>query len=469
MPRVAIHVMGCKANFAEGRALIRYFQQRGWEETSPDQADVIIVHSCAVTKEAERETLYWLRRMHRTNPRARLILTGCYTQLPDRKDGVFREAEAMAAIAGERYDPQQIYSLAETLTQVPEQSAQSTAVQEAKHSYAVATTLRSLRAKNPFIPAWSTPDGQRTRVFFKVQDGCDYHCAFCVIPALRGVSRSLPLAEVVHLLKEMVERLKPLEVVLTGINVGDVGKVDGRRQYRLIDLLETLETHEAFSGVRFRLSSVEPNLVTGEVVRFFRWTRRFVPHVHLPLQAGSDAVLKRMRRRYTVTQYRSVVEQLVDAQPRLAIGVDVIAGFPGESVQDFEQSLRLLESLPIAYIHAFPYSERPGTPAARAKGVVPVGERRRRVRQYVILSWEKRYAFARKFVGSVLWALPERQHLLTENYLPVQLTDCALPGANQWYPVQIQEVYPGKPGARAYEVRVLGTLISAGATPRSNA
>ncbi len=458
MPRVAIHIMGCKANFAEGRALIRYFQRQGWEETAPDQADVIIVHSCAVTKEAERETLYWLRRMHRTNPRARLILTGCYTRLPGRKNGAVREAGVVATVTAERYNPQQIYSLAETLTRTSKQRAQT-------------ETVRGVlpQASIPFIPAWSTPDGQRTRVFFKVQDGCDYHCAFCVIPALRGVSRSLPLSELIRLLKEMVDRYQPLEVVLTGINVGDVGKVDGRRQYRLIDLLEALEMDDAFARVRFRLSSVEPNLVTGEVVRFFRWTRRFVPHIHLPLQAGSDAVLKRMRRRYTVEQYRSVVEQLVDAQPRLAIGVDVIAGFPGESLQDFEQSLRLLEELPIAYIHAFPYSERPGTEAARAQDVVPVGERRRRVRQYVILSWEKRYAFARKFVGSVLWALPERQHLLTENYLPVQLRDHALPEVNQWYPVQIQEVSRGKPGSRAYEVRVLGTLISAGATPRSKA
>lgn len=397
--RVAFHTLGCKLNFAETATLARQLVAAGHTLTDWEApADVYVLNTCTVTHQAERKAHKLLRQVHRRAPDALIVVMGCYAQL--RPEAIAREP-GVALIAKNTQKPY----LAE----------------------AIESLLRGQRT--PVLPDkpfqegqfWLSSSGEgRTRAFLKVQDGCDYKCSFCTIPQARGPSRSAPpelaLQEALRLAAQGFR-----EIVLTGINLGDYGKPHG---VPFLRLLQTLEAHVPPSVQRFRLSSIEPNLLSDGILDFIAEHPRWAPHFHVPLQSGSDKLLGHMRRRYRRRLYESRIAAIRDRFPCAGIGVDVIVGFPGETEADFEETRRFLADLPVSYLHVFPYSERPGTLAAGFSGQVPWEIRLWRSEILRDLSWRKRRTFAEKCQGQTLQALMETpEEGLTENYIRIRLTE----------------------------------------------
>jgi len=399
--RVALHTLGCKLNYAETSAIGERFRRQGYslvEFGAP--SEVILINSCTVTEGADRECRQLVRRALRANPNAFVIVTGCYAQL---------QPEEIASIDG---------------VDLVLGTAEKFRVFELERDFRKREVPRVEVAEvagSDFGPAFTGTGDVRTRAFLKVQDGCDYSCAFCTIPRARGASRSQPVADAVRQARELVAS-GYREIVLTGVNVGEFGRKEGTS---LRSLLEAL--HEVDGLRRLRISSIEPNLITDEIIDLASRSDRIAPHFHVPLQSGSNRVLGMMRRRYRAEVYRDRIERIFAALPSAGIGADVIVGFPGEGAAEFGETVEFIESLPVSYLHVFTYSERRQTPAAAFKGVVPVEERRRRTGTLRVLSERKSAAFAMRWLGTicpVLFEGVEREGMVegwTDNYVRVAM------------------------------------------------
>jgi threonylcarbamoyladenosine tRNA methylthiotransferase MtaB len=401
MKTVALHTLGCKLNFAETSTIGRQFLQRGFEVVDHDQpADVFVLNTCSVTERADRECRQLVRRALRRSPSAYVVVLGCYAQLQPEEIAAIDGVDLVLG-ASERF---RIFDFAGAFVKQSLPQMFVSCIDEATE----------------FAPAFSAEVGGRTRAFLKIQDGCDFPCAFCTIPKARGASRSQPPGEILEQART-IAALGYREIVLTGVNVGEYGKRLGT------DLLALLRSLTTVDGIeRIRISSIEPNLLTREIVDFVLGSDRCCNHFHIPLQSGSDEVLKLMRRRYRCEQYRTIAEYITRQDPDAAIGVDVISGFPGETDARFEETYRFVADLPVAYLHAFTYSERPGTPALGLPDPVEPKVRFGRTERLRLLSLNKRHAFFHRFVGRTMPVLFEsigehgRARGLSTNYLRVE-------------------------------------------------
>lgn len=390
--------IGCKLNFAETAAVAERLAQLGMlAGHKGEAADVCIVNTCAVTVEAERKCRQAIHRLRRQYPRALMVVMGCYAQLQEKCPDTFPPD---CLIIPNNRKGQAVDVILERLGR------------SLPHPVSAETTAH-------FAPACA--HGNRTRWWLKVQDGCDYWCSYCTIPAARGCSRNPSIDSLVEQ-AEGAARAGAQEVVLTGVNIGDFGRSTGER---FIDLLRKLD---AVTGIaRYRISSIEPNLLTDEVIGFVAESRAFMPHFHVPLQAGSDEVLRLMHRRYDTAFFRSKMERIKETLPDAFIGVDVMAGMRGETDILFRQCFDFLSELPVSQLHVFPYSERPGTAALRIEHSVAPAEKHRRVSRLIALSEAKRRAFYRQFTGTLRPVLlehaPEGEtpRGFTDNYLRVEI------------------------------------------------
>lgn len=417
MKRAAFHTLGCKLNFAETSTIGRQFSERGYQLVAIDEpADVCVINTCSVTERADRECRQIVRRALRHSPNAYVVVVGCYAQLqPDEIASI--EGVDLVLGAKEKFN---LFDFTGDFRK--------------NHSAQVVVT--PIQQVNNFGFASSAGFGDRTRAFLKIQDGCDYNCAFCTIPLARGTSRSVPVQEIISQAQDIV-RQGYKEIVLTGVNVGDYGKKIGMD---LLSLLRELVKIEELK--RIRVSSIEPNLLNDTLMAFWLESDKVCKHFHIPLQSGTDDVLKRMRRRYLTDWYANRVERIKTANPDAGIGVDVIVGFPGETDQLFEETYRFLNELPVSYLHVFTYSERPNTPAAVFPDQVEPRVRFTRSEMLRVLSLKKRNVFHQSFVGKTVDVLFESDQDkgtmtgLTSEYVRVKVrTDRDL--VNQLLPVKI--------------------------------
>lgn len=374
--KVSFHTLGCKLNFAETATLARQFNSGGYVKASAGEADIYVVNTCSVTEHADKKCRNLIRKLARTNPDAIIAVTGCYAQL---KPDAIRDMEGVDIVLGNSAKGQ-------LFAQVDELA------KKGKLSPCETNSLAG------FFSAFSTEG--RTRSFLKVQDGCDYKCAYCTIPYARGGSRNIPIAEAVRQAEEIsASGLK--EIVLTGINTGDFGHSTGEK---FIDLLRALDSVDGIE--RYRISSIEPNLLTDEVIGFTAASAKFQPHFHIPLQSGCDRILGMMRRRYTTEVFAQRMEAVRQAMPDTFFGIDVIVGFPGETEEDFRTTYDFLECVAPSYLHVFPYSDRPLAPASKFDGKVHPQVAAERVARLTALSDRLHRQFSERHIGSeayVLW------------------------------------------------------------------
>lgn len=398
--KVAFHTLGCKLNFAETSAIARSFADAGYGRVDLEaQPDVVVINTCSVTDQADKKCRNIVRRAMNANPQAFVAVIGCYAQLKPDEIATISGVDLVLG-ANEKFNlPQHIQSLSG----------------KADQGKVIAGHIKETKS---FVPSFST--GDRTRTFLKVQDGCNYFCAFCTIPLARGRSRSANIQETVVQAEEAV-RSGAKEIVLTGVNIGDFGTDHDQNLLGLIQALDRVDGVE-----RYRISSIEPNLLADEIIDFVAKSQRFVPHFHIPLQSGNDEILKAMRRRYLTQDYTQRIERIRSRMPDACIGVDVIVGFPGESDAHFETTYNYLSELPVSYLHVFTYSERANTTALRIDDVVPPAVRSERNQRLRILSNKKKRAFYQAQLGSerqVLFEAGDGGHEIfgfTENYVRVE-------------------------------------------------
>ncbi|MBQ4539690.1 MAG: tRNA (N(6)-L-threonylcarbamoyladenosine(37)-C(2))-methylthiotransferase MtaB [Alistipes sp.] len=371
--RVSFHTLGCKLNFSESSTLARLFEEGGFERVGVnDAADICVINSCSVTEHADKKCRNIIRKLHRRNPEAIIAVTGCYAQLKPQE---IAEIEGVDIVLGNN-DKADLYK------RVVELSKRGAAEVYSCHCDEITR----------FFAAFSS--GDRTRSFLKVQDGCDYKCAYCTIHYARGSSRNIPISEIVEQARQVATSgLK--EIVITGVNTGDFGRTTGEK---MIDLLRALNEVEGIE--RYRISSIEPNLITDEIIEFCAASPKFQHHFHIPLQSGSDHILGLMRRRYTSAKFADRIEKIRSLMPDAFIGIDVITGFPGETEEDFQQTYDLLARLRPAFLHIFPFSERPGTPAVDMPDKVPSYISTQRVARLEELCRELHYEFCAQGVGT---------------------------------------------------------------------
>lgn len=403
---VAFHTLGCKLNFAETSTIARQLKNAGFSKVEiEDGADVVVINTCSVTENADRECKSIVRKAQLSNPNAFIAIIGCYAQLKPDEIALIPGVDLVLG-ATEKFNlPFYL------------QNAEKKSVAEI-HSCEIVDATQ-------YISAYSF--GDRTRAFLKVQDGCDYSCSYCTIPLARGKSRSASLDQVLKNVSEIVEK-GVKEIVLTGVNIGDYGIIntnDSKRESDFFNLIKKLDKVEGIE--RFRISSIEPNLLTDEIISFTAQSQKFVPHFHIPLQSGSDKILGLMKRRYKRNLYVERVNQIKNVMPHACIGVDVIVGFPGETENDFLETYNFLNSLDISYLHVFTYSERENTDAASMSGTVPISERKRRNKMLRILSEKKRNCFYEKYIGNEFDVLFEEENKkneiygFTDNYIRVSV------------------------------------------------
>jgi threonylcarbamoyladenosine tRNA methylthiotransferase MtaB len=398
MSTVAFYTLGCKLNFAESSAIGQQLSKAGFEKKEfQDGADLYVINTCSVTDHADRKCKKVVREALKHNPNAYVVVIGCYAQLKPNEIAQIPGVD-MVLGAAEKFE---LISHLHTLVKEPKAVVHNAPIKDV----------------NTFVPGYSL--GDRTRIFLKVQDGCDYFCSFCTIPLARGKSRSGNVAETIELVKEAAQQ-GAKEIVLTGVNLGDFGIEHNQNFFDLVKAIDVIE------GVdRYRISSIEPNLLTDEIIEFVAQSKRFVPHFHIPLQSGSDEILMRMRRKYLSDLYQSRIQKIKALMPHCGIGVDVIVGFPGETEENFLETYRFLNELDVSYLHVFPYSERANTTAKKMKDVVPVKVRMERGEMLRGLSEKKRMAFYREHLGtrrSVLFEEEERRGVMfgfTDNYIKV--------------------------------------------------
>ncbi len=395
------HTFGCKLNFSETSTIAKLFAEKGIRRVSTGETpDIIVVNTCSVTEVADKKCRQQIRSFAKKYPEAAIIVTGCYAQLKSEEIAAIK---GVAIVAGN--DKKLV--LTKFLDEWLEQKEPQTHI----------TPSRELREFSP-----SCSRGDRTRYFLKVQDGCDYWCTYCTIPMARGRSRSGSIEQIVSQAQQVAAE-GGKEIVITGVNIGDFGKGTGETFYDLIRALDEVEGIE-----RYRISSIEPNLLTDEIIEFVAHSKRFMPHFHIPLQSGSDMVLKLMHRHYDTALFRHKIEAIKTVMPHAFIGVDLIVGARGETEEEFEKSRAFVESLPISRLHVFTYSERPGTKALNIEHVVSPEEKHRRTRIMLGISEAKLLAFSRQFEGTVRPVLLEHSRKgrpmngFTDNYLKVVIT-----------------------------------------------
>lgn len=405
--KVAFHTLGCKLNFSESSTIARDLQKEGFGQVAFEEAaDVYVINTCSVTQNADKECKYWVKKALRANPEAFVAIIGCYAQL---KPEEIAQLEGVDLVLGatEKF---KLAAYLHDLTKNEIGEVHSCAIDEAdfyEGSYSI---------------------GDRTRAFLKVQDGCDYKCTYCTIPLARGISRSDKLENVLENARKIADQ-GVKEIVLTGVNIGDYGKGEfgnKRHEHTFLDLVQALD--EVDGVERIRISSIEPNLLKDETIEFVAQSKRFVPHFHIPLQSGSNKMLKRMKRRYLKELYADRVSKIKSLMPHCAIGVDVITGFPGETEEDFLETYRFINELPVSYLHVFTYSQRPNTEADAMPDQVPYAVRKKRAKMLRVLSAKKRRAFYEEQLGQDAEVLFEDNFKegyiqgYTRNYVRVRTT-----------------------------------------------
>jgi threonylcarbamoyladenosine tRNA methylthiotransferase MtaB len=396
--RVSFQTLGCKLNYSETSTLARQFAEAGYSRVEMEDApDVLVINTCSVTEQADKKCRNIVSRAVRSNPDVFVAVVGCYAQL---------KPEEIAAIPGVNL----VLGAGQKFNLVSH-------VQNQQREKEPLISVGEIKDVKDFIPSFSA--GDRTRTFLKVQDGCNYFCAFCTIPLARGRSRSASPAETLAQAQKAIDS-GAKEIVLTGVNIGDYGTQHETSLLQLIEKLDQLEGVE-----RFRISSIEPNLLNDDIIDFVAQSKKFMPHFHIPLQSGSDDILRAMRRRYRTDLYKERVERILNRMPHACIGVDVITGFPGENEEKFAETRNFLLDLPVSYLHVFTYSERDNTTALRIADVVPNEIRHRRTIELRMLSEKKKRTFYEKFHDTeqrVLWESAEDEGVMygfTENYLKV--------------------------------------------------
>jgi len=399
MPSIAFYTLGCKLNFSETSTIGRQAREQGFEVVDfKNVADIYVINTCSVTENADKKCKRTVKEAKKANPDSSVVVIGCYAQLKPQEiidiDGV-----DMVLGAAEKFN------LMQHLEKIKEERN--------------VVLNRNIKETREFVPGYSF--GDRTRSFLKVQDGCDYFCTFCTIPLARGKSRSNTVEETIKVAQEVAQTAVK-EVVLTGVNIGDFGFDTDESFYDLIVELDKVE------GVdRFRISSIEPNLLENRIIDFVAQSERFVPHFHVPLQSGSDELLKKMRRKYLRDLYSDRVARIKQTMPHACIGVDVIVGFPGETDEHFEETYNFIRDMDVSYLHVFPYSARANTTARKMDDQVPQQVKNERAQRLRILSNKKKMAFYTEHLGTVRTALMEAENKdgfmygFTENYVKVRL------------------------------------------------
>ncbi|MDH3323897.1 MAG: tRNA (N(6)-L-threonylcarbamoyladenosine(37)-C(2))-methylthiotransferase MtaB [Flavobacteriaceae bacterium] len=416
--KVAFYTLGCKLNFSETSTIARNFESEGFDRVAfEEKADIYVINTCSVTENADKRFKSVVKSALKQNENAFLIAIGCYAQL---KPEALANVEGVDLVLGasEKF---KVTDYINDLTKNDIGEVHSCEIEEADF----------------YVGSYSI--GDRTRAFLKVQDGCDYKCTYCTIPLARGISRSDTLSNVLKNAKEISEKgIK--EIVLTGVNIGDYGKGEfgnKKHEHTFFDLVQNLDQIKGIE--RLRISSIEPNLLKQETIEFVAKSNSFVPHFHIPLQSGSDELLKLMKRRYQTDTYVNRVEKIKKIMPNACIGVDVIVGFPGETDALFLETYNFLNALDISYLHVFTYSERPNTEAIEMEGVVPQKVRNKRSKMLRGLSVKKRRAFYESQIGNQLSVLFEGEnkdgfiHGFTENYVKVK---------TKWDPNLVNTIHP---------------------------
>jgi threonylcarbamoyladenosine tRNA methylthiotransferase MtaB len=400
--KVAFYTLGCKLNYSETSSISRNFEERGFKKVDfNDSPDIFVINTCSVTDNADKKCKKIVKEARKISPNAFISIIGCYAQLKPKE---IAEIEGVDAVLGaaEKF---QLIDLLGTFERKERAQIFASDIKEVAQTYCSSYSY-----------------GDRTRTFLKVQDGCNYNCSFCTIPLARGKSRSDTIENIVRQAKE-IAKTEVKEVVLTGVNIGDFGIQEGKRQERFVELLKALDEVEGIE--RFRISSIEPNLLTNEIIEFVAQSKRFVPHFHIPLQSGSNKILKAMHRRYLRELYAERVAKIKSLMPHCCIGADVIVGFPSETQEDFLDTYHFLNELDVSYLHVFTYSERDNTAALAIKEVVPQQQRQERSKMLHILSDKKRRHFYEQNVGRVATVLFEKDIAngmmegFTENYIRV--------------------------------------------------
>lgn len=401
--KVAFYTLGCKLNFSETSTISRLFEDAGFAKVGfEEHPDVYVINTCSVTENADKKCKQLVKRAKKINPDSFVVIVGCYAQL---KPTEIAQINGVNMVLGAN----EKFNILEHLDKI-DLNTEETIV-----------SFDNIKETKEFVPSYSF--GDRTRSFLKVQDGCDYFCTFCTIPLARGKSRNATVEETVLEAKKIAET-KIREVVLTGVNIGDFGQGGDENFYQLIQALDEVDGID-----RYRISSIEPNLLSNEIIDFcLSKSKRFVPHFHVPLQSGSDRILRLMRRKYERALYAERVQQIKSLRADACIGVDVIVGFPGETDEDFMETIEFLKDLDISYLHVFTYSERANTGAPKLGEAVPMDVRRERSKQLHLLSDRKKRQFYIENVGSVRSVLFEQEedegimYGFTENYVKVKYT-----------------------------------------------
>ena len=398
--KVAFHTLGCKLNFSETSSISRNFITHGYEKVGIREfADIYVINTCSVTENANKETRKLIRRSKRINTNAIIVVTGCYAQL--KHDELMNVVGVNMVIGAEEK-----FNVLEHLDRLLLSSEKKLMLKS------------NINEVKKYEPSYSTND--RTRSFLKVQDGCNYHCTFCTIPKARGSSRSQTIKQTIKVAKQLADT-GTKEIVLTGVNIGDFGSGSNESFYDLIVNLDKIKGIE-----RFRISSIEPNLLYDEIIDFCAKSEKFMPHFHIPLQSGSDKILRSMGRRYDKVEFSNRINMIKSLIPDACIGVDVIVGFPSETEEDFMETYHLIDQLDISYLHVFTYSERENTKALKINPVVPIHERISRSKRLHKLSDKKRKLFYDNFIGEKKYTLFEsfkNGELVghTDNYIKIHV------------------------------------------------
>ena len=394
------YTLGCKLNFSETSTIGKILREAGVRTARKgEKADICVVNTCSVTEMADKKCRQAIHRLVKQHPGAFVVVTGCYAQL---KPGDVAKIDGVDVVLGAEQKGELLQYLGD--------------LQKHEKGEAITTTTKDIRSFSP-----SCSRGDRTRFFLKVQDGCDYFCSYCTIPFARGRSRNGTIASMVEQARQAAAE-GGKEIVLTGVNIGDFGKTTGESFFDLVKALDQVEGIE-----RYRISSIEPNLLTDAIIEFVSHSRSFMPHFHIPLQSGCDEVLQLMRRRYDTALFASKVRKIKEVMPDAFIGVDVIVGTRGETPEYFEQAYQFIDGLDVTQLHVFSYSERPGTQALKIEYVVSPEEKHQRSQRLLTLSDQKTHAFYARHIGQVMPVLMEKSktgvpmHGFTENYIRVEV------------------------------------------------
>lgn len=437
--KVALHTLGCKLNYSETSSIGKQFQIKGFEIVDfKEKADVYVINTCTVTENAERECRQIVRRFLRQNSDAFIIVTGCYAQLRPEEISAIKGVDAVLG-SNEKFD---IFSYLEKFDK----------------KELACIFVSPINGRREFGHAYSSDADSRTRAYLKIQDGCDYTCSFCTIPLARGQSRSMNPEDAISEFKYLLDQGYK-EIILTGVNVGDYGRTINSNLFQLLQKLTSIE-----GEFRIRVSSIEPNLLSDQIIDLFTESKKICKHFHIPLQSGSTKILRAMQRRYNAVDYEKLIHKLKSRLPDASVGVDVIVGFPGETKEEFKQTHDFLLNLPISYLHVFTYSERPQTKAIQMDNKVDVFERRERNYILRLLGEKKKNEFYNQMIDQTLQVLFEHENKdglmkgFSSNYVRVSLPfnhNCV----NEFTLVKIKGVYNGSCTGEIIDIKKAVDLI----------